>query len=118
MQQIRASRFFRHPTSHGRLPAARNDIGMSVSRHLFQDLWRGPLGVLITLHPPTKTMGPEATTQGYYVSPWGGEKVPKLQIVTIEDLFDGKSFKMPPNRLVAAFKQAAPAKTKKGKQQD
>jgi len=35
-------------------------------------------------------MRTEAAEAGDYVSPWGGFRCPKIQLLTIEDLFDGK----------------------------
>lgn len=52
------------------------------------------IGVLITLQEPTKPMNTEATTLGYYKSPWGGSH-PRLQILTIKQLLDGKKVDMP-----------------------
>jgi site-specific DNA-methyltransferase (adenine-specific) len=48
------------------------------------------IGVLITLLPPTREMKKEAADAGYYVTPHvSGTKHPRIQILTIEDLFAG-----------------------------
>ncbi len=57
---------------------------------------KGAIGVLITLQPPTRAMKTEAVTAGFYESPLWGKKYPKIQILTIEELFGGKRVEMPP----------------------
>lgn len=53
------------------------------------------LGVLITMQDPTQPMRQEAASGGYYKSPWDGKSYPKLQIVTVADLLEGKGVAMP-----------------------
>lgn len=62
------------------------------------------IGVFITLTPPTRPMTKEAVKAGFYETEYG--KYPKLQILTIEDLFAGKQPDIP---LVdpSVFKKAA-----------
>jgi site-specific DNA-methyltransferase (adenine-specific) len=50
---------------------------------------RAKIGVLVTLTDPTTTMRREASAAGFYESPLHG-KFEKIQILTVEDLFDGK----------------------------
>jgi site-specific DNA-methyltransferase (adenine-specific) len=57
---------------------------------------KGAIGVLVTLRRPSKPMKTEAVTAGYYESPLWGKKYPKIQILTIEELFGGKQVEMPP----------------------
>jgi site-specific DNA-methyltransferase (adenine-specific) len=52
------------------------------------------IGVLLTLEPPTRPMRSEAASTGSYQSPWGRE-YPRIQILTIEDLFDGRGVAFP-----------------------
>jgi DNA modification methylase len=58
------------------------------------------MGLLITLRPPTQPMRTEATAAGFYrsgsegVGSWG--KHPKIQILTISELLDGRRVDMPP----------------------
>jgi hypothetical protein len=61
------------------------------------------IGVFITLAEPTGPMKTEAVKAGYYETEFG--KYPKIQIVTLKELFDGKKPAIP---LVdpAAFKKA------------
>jgi DNA modification methylase len=64
------------------------------------------IGVLLTMKPPTKAMLREAADAGNYPSPWG-TKHPRLQIVTIEDLLNGKGIDYPPTKANVTFKRAA-----------
>ena len=48
------------------------------------------IGLFITLTPPTKPMLAEAAKAGFYTSALGN-KFPRLQILTIEDLLSGKA---------------------------
>ena len=42
-----------------------------------------PMGVFVTLHPPTEPMRKEAASAGLYATP-GGRSIPRIQIVTVE----------------------------------
>jgi site-specific DNA-methyltransferase (adenine-specific) len=74
------------------------DMGHVVERE------KAKMGVFVTLAKPTGPMEKEAIKAGFYETPYG--KYPKLQIVTIEDLFNGKKPSLP---LVdtSQFKKAA-----------
>jgi hypothetical protein len=67
-------------------------------------LEKAKIGVFITLADSTLPMRTEAVKAGYYETPYG--KYPKIQILTIAELFDGKQLNIP---LVdaSAFKKAA-----------
>src|SRR5690606_11486663 len=67
------------------------------------------LGVLISLEPPTAPMRKEAFAAGYYQSP-DGEKYPRLQLLTAEELLDGYGVEMPRWSRRASFKQAPRAR--------
>lgn len=54
------------------------------------------MGVFITLQPPTGEMETEAVSAGYYHSPIWDKDYPKIQILTIEELLNGKTVDMPP----------------------
>ncbi len=70
------------------------------------------IGVLITLNRPTRDMVKEAASAGFYKSAWGNH--PALQILTIEELFDGRAIDSPPMAQVnVTFKKAARVKRKK-----
>ncbi len=54
---------------------------------------KAEIGVLLTLEEPTKPMNSEAASAGFYKSPWGSH--PRLQILTIAELLDGKGIGYP-----------------------
>ena len=56
---------------------------------------RAEMGVLITMHPPTRGMKDAARTSGSYDWTLMGHKYPKVQIISIPDLFKGKAVDMP-----------------------
>jgi DNA modification methylase len=65
------------------------------------------IGVLITMQEPTQPMRAEAASGGFYESPGWGERYPKLQILTIEELLEGKGIDMPPiGQVNITFKKA------------
>jgi DNA modification methylase len=59
------------------------------------DREKAEIGVLISLEHPTTPMRKEASTAGFYTSPWDGGKYPRLQLRTVEDLLDGKGLEYP-----------------------
>jgi len=65
---------------------------------------KAAIGVFITLEPPSAPMLTEAVSAGYYESPLWQKKYPRLQILTIEELLDGRQIDMPP--AYGTFKQA------------
>lgn len=72
---------------------------------------KAKIGILLTLEDPTTTMRREAAAAGLYESPMHG-KFERIQILTIEDLFDGKRPHIPwvdPS----VFKKARREKTEK-----
>jgi DNA modification methylase len=64
------------------------DLGHVVDRE------KAKLGIFITLANPTDPMRKEAIKTGFYETPYHG-KVPKLQIITIEELFGGARPQIP-----------------------
>jgi site-specific DNA-methyltransferase (adenine-specific) len=70
-----------------------------------------PIGVLVTLEPPTRDMCAEAAAAGVYRSPGWQRAYPKLQILTVEALLRGAAVAMPPPALVhkAAPRAGVPA---------
>jgi DNA modification methylase len=71
------------------------------------------IGVLITMQEPTPQMRAEAATGEFYDSPWG-TRHPKLQILTVAELLEGKGVDMPPLRQVnRTFKKAPRARGRK-----
>jgi adenine specific DNA methylase Mod len=57
------------------------------------------IGVFITLAAPTEPMRVEAVGAGYYHSPLWNKDYPKIQILTIEELLQGKKVDMPPTSI-------------------
>jgi len=64
------------------------------------------LGLFITLEPPTKQMKSEAVIKGFYHSPIFKRDYPKIQIVTIEELFAGVKLNVPTT--ISPYKEAKP----------
>jgi DNA modification methylase len=72
---------------------------------------KAQIGVLITMEEPTKPMKTEVASAGFYKSPWG--KYPVLQILTIEELLNGKTIDCPPlGQVNVTFKKAPKATVK------
>lgn len=57
---------------------------------------RNAMGILITLEPPTAEMRTEAVGAGSYHSPLWDKTYPTIQILTVEELLQGKQVQMPP----------------------
>ncbi len=67
------------------------------------------IGVLITMQQPTKPMREDAASAGMYVSPWGTH--PRLQLLTVAELLEGKRIDCPPpSQVNLTFKKAPKAK--------
>ena len=73
-----------------------DNVGVAMVKDLIAtvDRERARVGVFLTLAPPTKPMVTEAAAAGLYASPLHG-KFPKIQIVTIADLFEGRRPDLP-----------------------
>ncbi|NJR12910.1 restriction endonuclease [bacterium] len=69
---------------------------------------KAAMGLFITLEAPTKDMLKEALSAGTYRSDYWEQEHLRVQILTIEDLLNGKTFQMPPRR--RAFQEAPRAK--------
>ena len=69
------------------------------------DREKAKIGVLISLQGSTGPMRTEAITAGFYDPPMHA-KVPKIQILTIDDLFAGKQPQIPFGAAPSSFKQA------------
>ena len=80
-------------------------VGVKDIRELIAvvDRERAKVGVYISLEPPTEPMKKEAAGAGLYDGPTG--KVPKIQLFTIEELFAGKTPRIP--LMERGFKAAA-----------
>ena len=64
------------------------------------------IGVLLTLNAPTKLMRTEAASAGFYTSPWGQH--PRIQIMTVGELLEGKKLDAPPPRQTSVTYRRAP----------
>ena len=68
---------------------------------------KAPIGILITLEEPTKPMLEEAVTAGFYEPEhFPGHQYPRIQILTIKELLDGKEAQYPRTAPSATFKRA------------
>jgi site-specific DNA-methyltransferase (adenine-specific) len=77
------------------------------------DREKAAIGVLIALEEPTKPMRVEAASADFYVSPWG-TKHPRLQVLSIKDILDGKRVDYPAGgHTNVTFKKAPKAKSEK-----
>jgi len=54
-----------------------------------------PIGILLTLAPPTREMRREADAAGFYDSAFWQRKFPRLQILTVEEMLQGKGPDVP-----------------------
>jgi site-specific DNA-methyltransferase (adenine-specific) len=86
--------------------------GENVSAPMVRDL-RGVIerekaeaGLFITLTEPTRPMMEEASKAGFFDSPFGGKRHPRLQIMTIESLLKGAGPDLPPLAIEAGFRRA------------
>lgn len=75
--------------------------GQQIHRNMVHELRgvvereRAAMGVLLTMKPPTKPMREEAASAGIYESAWGTATFPRIQIITVGDLLDGRRIDMP-----------------------
>jgi len=74
------------------------------------------LGLFLTLEPPTREMLTEAVSAGFYESPLWQQTYPRLQILTIEDLLNGKRPEMPPTGANVTFQKAERVRREEGEQ--
>jgi DNA modification methylase len=75
------------------------------------DREKAQIGVLITMQDPTQPMRAEAASAGFYKSPGWQTQHPRLQILTVEELLEGKTIDMPAvGQQRATFKRAPKAK--------
>lgn len=68
---------------------------------------QAPIGIFITLQPPTSEMQVEAVSAGFYHSPIWNRDYPRVQILTIEEILAGKRPDIPQTPLGSeSFKRA------------
>jgi hypothetical protein len=68
------------------------------------------IGCLICLEEPTQPMRAEAAGAGFYQSPLGDKMYPRLQVLTVKELLEGKKLQAPEARLDVTFKKAPRAR--------
>ena len=72
------------------------------------DREKAAIGAFLTLKPPTKPMREEAAAAGFYEPVhFPGHRYPRLQILTIAELFAGKELQYPRFAPAGTFKKAA-----------
>jgi site-specific DNA-methyltransferase (adenine-specific) len=80
---------------------------------------KAAIGVLISMQEPTSAMKTEAVTAGFYESTSWNRKYPKIQLLTVQELLNGKKIEMPPiKQLSVTFKAAPKAKSKHAEQNE
>ncbi len=57
------------------------------------------MGVFATMKPPTKAMREVANTSGVYKHPGDGREYPRIQIITVAEMLEGRRPKLPPTLL-------------------
>jgi site-specific DNA-methyltransferase (adenine-specific) len=72
------------------------------------------IGCLICLEEPTQPMRAEAAGAGFYQSPLGDKMYPRLQVLTVKELLEGKKLQAPEARLDVTFKKAPRARKPSG----
>lgn len=79
---------------------------------------KAQIGVYITLEEPTKPMKEEAITAGFYEPEhFPGTSYPRIQILTIRELLEGKNVEYPRLAPVATFKRAPKVQKSNGEEQ-
>jgi len=66
------------------------------------------MGVLITMKDPTRPMRENAADGEFYRSPWDGRDYPRIQLLTVAELLDGRGIQMPAPSLLNVTYQRAP----------
>ncbi|MBI5711260.1 MAG: restriction endonuclease [Candidatus Eisenbacteria bacterium] len=70
------------------------------------DREKAQIGVLISLQEPTRDMRKEAASAGFYRSPYTERNHPRLQLLTIKELFEGKGIDYPGQASNVTLKRA------------
>ena len=76
------------------------------------------ISVFITLEEPSKDMSTEAVSSGYYHSNLWDRDYPRIQILTVENLLNGREIEMPPDTSRQTFKRTKRVKKKDATQDD
>jgi len=92
-------------------------VGATTIRELKDVSSKEAMGVLLTLELPTALMLKEALDAGYYHSPIWNRDYNRIQIITIEELLNGKTVDMPPQTQTnVTYAKAPKVKRKEGEQ--
>jgi hypothetical protein len=75
------------------------------------------LGLFLTLEPPTAKMREEAGRLGFYSTPLGNIRIPRLQIRTVAQLLAGEGFQIPSTALRMGVAQAQRIERDAGQQE-
>ena len=75
---------------------------------------KAAIGYFITLFPPTRDMITECKKIGKYKNNLMEQEYPKIEIVTVEDILNGKRITIPTSHQIAVFKSAQLKQTDKG----
>jgi hypothetical protein len=70
------------------------------------------IGCLICLEEPTQPMRTEAAGAGNYQHPLGRGMYPRIQIMTVKELLEGKKLLLPEGRIDVTFAKAPRAKAR------
>lgn len=69
------------------------------------DREKAQIGVLVSMNEPTREMRKESASAGFYELPqWG--KFPRIQLLTVEQIFAGKRVEYPRTRDETTYKKA------------
>ena len=80
---------------------------------------KAAIGVFLTLEESTPAMRKEAADAGFWQTrSVAGTRHPRIQILTVQDLLDGKRLDLPAQQAVRSFKQAAKQRKKTVKDLD
>lgn len=88
------------------------DVKMIRDLHSAMEREKAPIGIFLSAAKPTKPMISEAAAVGRFHDPFG-RSYPRLQIITLEELFAGKRPEIPFVDPSVAFKKAAVETTEK-----
>ena len=78
---------------------------------------RAQIALFLTLNPPTGPMRQEAAAAGFYEpAHFPGQRFPRVQILTIEELLNGKGAEYPRYAPEATFRRAPRRRNAEGRQ--
>jgi site-specific DNA-methyltransferase (adenine-specific) len=78
---------------------------------------KAEIGVLLTMQEPTKPMREAVASAGFYTSPGWKTKHPRLQILTVRELLDGRRIDYPSGAANVTLKKAPKSVTASGEEE-